>query len=219
MMIHQVRRRSMAMAISCSSVQVSESCKTLHAARAAAAPDGSDMAHFRRLLLACGSYCLPTRICIPTLTELQGKLLHNRHILLPIATDVNIAWHDEYSRLMLLHACSDVYAVATIECELGAQGLRKTASPSTSATALPFHSKQIMMIPGAALKLQAALIMMMSTSSNICAAHVSRIRLGQNEAAEHAMGRGPRAYAAPSKCMVSSSPRTSPLSLATRESA
>ena len=64
--------------------------------------------------------------------------------------------------------------------------------------------KQIMMIPGAALKLQAALIMMMSTSSNICAAHVSRIRLGQNEAAEHAMGRGPRAYAAPSKCMVSS---------------
>ena len=102
MMIHQVRRRSMAMAISCSSVQVSESCKTLHAARAAAAPDGSDMAHFRRLLLACGSYCLPTRICIPTLTELQGKLLHNRHILLPIATDVNIAWHDEYSRLMLL---------------------------------------------------------------------------------------------------------------------
>ena len=48
MMIHQGRRRSMAMAISCSSVQVSESCKTLHAARAAAAPDGSDMAHFRR---------------------------------------------------------------------------------------------------------------------------------------------------------------------------
>ena len=39
------------------------------------------------------------------------------------------------------------------------------------------------------------------------------------QAAEHAMGRGPRAYAAPSKCMVSSSPRTSPLSLATRESA
>ena len=48
MMIHQGRRRSMAMAISCSSVQVSESCKTLHAARAAAAPNGSDMAHSRR---------------------------------------------------------------------------------------------------------------------------------------------------------------------------
>ena len=90
MMIHQVRRRSMAMAISCSSVQVSESCKTLHAARAAAAPDGSDMAHFRRphKNLHTHSHRAPREAA--------------SHILLPIATDVNIAWHDEYSRLMLL---------------------------------------------------------------------------------------------------------------------
>ena len=95
----------MAMAMSCSSVQVSESCKTLHAARAAAAqrfrqggpsllrqaaPDGSDMAHFRRphKNLHTHSHRAPREAA--------------SHILLPIATDVNIAWHDEYSRLMLL---------------------------------------------------------------------------------------------------------------------